>query len=328
MARPLRFWAACTLLLAAQFAGFGAQAQDTAGYPARPVKIIVPFAPAGPTDTMARLIAQKLSDSLGKQFYIENHPGAGGNLGMAMVANAAPDGYTLLLVSSSVVVNPSLYEKVPYDVYKSLAPVTLAGSSPNILVVHPSVPAKNVKELIAYVQANPGKVSFASQGIGTASHLTGAMLMKLTGTSMVHVPYKGTAPILTDIIAGHVDLTFIQVSSASVMHEAGKARILALATDHRLDFLPDIPTLAEIRLPISTDTWNAISAPPKTPAAIIAKLNTAVNAALRQPDVRQRLSDLKTVIGGDNGPADAARFVETERRQWGELVRAAGLEPQ
>ena len=126
----------------AQFAGFGAQAQDTAGYPARPVKIIVPFAPAGPTDTMARLIAQKLSDSLGKQFYIENHPGAGGNLGMAMVANAAPDGYTLLLVSSSVVVNPSLYEKVPYDVYKSLAPVTLAGSSPNILVVHPSVPAK------------------------------------------------------------------------------------------------------------------------------------------------------------------------------------------
>src|SRR5215470_7094588 len=156
MARPLRLWAACTLLLAAHF---GARAQDTAGYPTRPVKIIVPFAPAGPTDTMARLIAQKLSDSLGKQFYVENHPGAGGNLGMAMVANAAPDGYTLLLVSSSVVVNPSLYEKVPYDVHKSLAPVTLAGSSPNILVVHPSVPAKDVKELVTYVQANPGKVS-------------------------------------------------------------------------------------------------------------------------------------------------------------------------
>ncbi len=171
MARPLCLWAACTLLLAAQFAGFGAQAQDTAGYPARPVKIIVPFAPAGPTDTMARLIAQKLSDSLGKQFYVENHPGAGGNLGMAMVANAAPDGYMLLLVSSSVVVNPSLYEKVPYDVYRSLAPVTLAGSSPNILVVHPSVPAKNVKELIAYVQANPGKVSFASPGFGTTASL-------------------------------------------------------------------------------------------------------------------------------------------------------------
>src|SRR5215475_13086402 len=153
MHRLFRLSAAGTLLT-----NFVVEAQDTVGYPARPVKIIVPFAPAGPTDVMARLIAQKLGESLGKQFYVENHPGAGGNLGMALVANAAPDGYTLLMVSSSVVVNPSLYEKVPYDVYKSLAPVTLAGSSPNILIVHPSVPAKDVKKLIAYVQANPGKV--------------------------------------------------------------------------------------------------------------------------------------------------------------------------
>jgi tripartite-type tricarboxylate transporter receptor subunit TctC len=199
---------------------------------------------------------------------------------------------------------------------------------PNVLVVRSDFPAQTIQEAIAWLKANPGKMSFTSQGVGTASHLTGAMLMKLTGTSMVHVPYKGTAPILTDIIAGHIDMTFIQVSNASVMHEAGKARILALATDKRLDFLPDIPTLAEVGLPISTDTWNAISAPPKTPAWIVARLNAAVNWALKQPDVRQRLHALKTIIGGDNGPAEAARFVENERRQRGELVRAAGLEPQ
>ena len=157
MHRLFRLSAVGTLLVSGLLANFAAHAQDAAGYPARPVKIIVPFAPAGPTDVMARLIAQKLSESLGKQFYVENHPGAGGNLGMALVANAAPDAYTLLMVSSSVVVNPSLYEKVPYDVYKSLAPVTLAGSSPNILVVHPSVPAKTVSELIGYIQANPGQ---------------------------------------------------------------------------------------------------------------------------------------------------------------------------
>jgi tripartite-type tricarboxylate transporter receptor subunit TctC len=199
---------------------------------------------------------------------------------------------------------------------------------PNVLVVRRDFPAATAQEAIGYLKGNPDKVTFASQGVGTASHLTGVMLMKLSGTSMVHVPYKGTAPILTDIIAGHIDMTFIQVSSAFVMHDAGKARILALATDKRLDFLTDVPTLAEVGLPISTDTWNALSAPPKTPAWIVARLNSAVNWALKQSDVRQRLGDLKTIIGGDNGPAEAAKFVENERRRWGELVRAAGLEPQ
>ena len=154
------------------------------------------------------------------------------------------------------------------------------------------------------------------------------MFMRLTGTKMVHVPYKGTAPVLTDIIAGHIDLTFIQVSSAYAMHEADKARILAAASDQRLEFLPDVPTLAEIGLPISTDTWNALSAPPKTPAAIVARLNHAVNAALKEPDVRARLRDLKVIIGGEGSPAAAAQFVLAQRRQWGDLVHAAGLEPQ
>lgn len=199
-----RLLAAGTLLFGALFANFTAQAQDTTGYPARPVKIVVPFAPAGPTDVMARLIAQKLSDSLGKQFYIENHLGAGGNLGMALVANAAPDGYTLLLVSSSVVVNPSLYEKVPYDVYKSLAPVTLAGSSPNILVVHPSAPAKTVKELIAYVQTNPGKVSFASPGFGTTASLAAESFKYALRLDIQPVPFNCAGPALNAVVAGQV----------------------------------------------------------------------------------------------------------------------------
>jgi tripartite-type tricarboxylate transporter receptor subunit TctC len=319
---------ACAALAFMLSAGTAAAQQDAAGYPTRPVRIIVDVAPGGGVDTATRLVAAKLEQSLGQPFVVENRPGAAGSIGAEVVYTAEPDGYTLLASSPSpLAINQWLYKKLSYDP-AGFQPIAMMSRIPNVLVVRKDFPAATVQEAIAYLKANPGKVSFASQGVGTASHLTGVMLMKLTGTSMVHVPYKGTAPILTDIIAGHIDMTFIQVSNASVMHEAGKARILALATDKRLDFLPDIPTLVEIGLPISTDTWNAISAPPKTPAAIVAKLNAAVNAALKQPDVRQRLHDLKTIIGGDGGPAEAAKFVEAERRQWGELVRAAGLQPQ
>ena len=302
-----------------------AQSSD---YPNRLVTIVAPSAPGGLYSLFARIIGNKLEQRFGKTFVVENRPGAAGNIGAEVVFTAEPDGYTLLASSPSpLAINQWLYKKLSYDP-AGFQPIAMMSRIPNVLVVRKDFPAASVQEAIAYLKDNPGKVSFGSQGVGTASHLTGTMLMKLTGTSMVHVPYKGTAPILTDIIAGHIDLTFIQVSSAYVMHAAGKARILALATDKRLDFLPDVPTLAEVGLPISTDTWNAISAPPKTPAAIVAKLNAAVNAALKQPDVRQRLRDLKTVIGGDSGPAEAAKFVETERRQWGELVHAAGLVPQ
>jgi len=302
--------------------------QDAAGYPSRPVRVIVDVAPGGGVDTATRLVAAKLEQSLGQPFVVENRPGAAGSIGAEVVYTAEPDGYTLLASSPSpLAINQWLYKKLSYDP-AGFQPIAMMSRIPNVLVVRKDFPAKTVQEAIAWLKANPGKASFASQGVGTASHLTGAMLMKLTGTSMVHVPYKGTAPILTDIIAGHIDMTFIQVSNASVMHEAGRARILALATDRRLDFLPDIPTLAEIGLPISTDTWNAISAPPKTSPAIVARLNAAVNWALKQPDVRERLQALKAIVGGDNGPEEAATFVEKERRLWGELVRAAGLEPQ
>jgi tripartite-type tricarboxylate transporter receptor subunit TctC len=304
------------------------RAQDVAGYPSRPVKIIVDVAPGGMVDMATRLVAAKLEQHFGQPFVVENRPGAAGSIGAEVVCTAEPDGYTLLASSPSpLAINQWLYKKLSYDP-AGFRPIAMMSRIPNVVVVRTDFPAATAQEAIAWLKANPDKASFASQGVGTASHLTGAMLMKLTGTSMVHVPYKGTAPILTDIIAGHIDMTVIQVSNASVMHRAGRARILALATDRRLDFLPDVPTLAEVGLPISTDTWNAISAPPKSSDAIVARLNSAVNWALKQPDVRQRLRDLKTIIGGDNGPAEAARFVESERRQWGELVRAAGLEPQ
>jgi len=317
------------LVVAAAVLPFGvAHGQDVAGYPSRPVKIIVDVAPGGGVDTATRLVAAKLEQHFGQPFVVENRAGAAGSIGAEVVYTADPDGYTLLASSPSpLAINQWLYKKLSYDP-AGFRPIAMMSRIPNVLVVRTNFPARTVQEAIAYLKAHPDKVSFASQGVGTASHLTGAMLMKLTGTSMVHVPYKGTAPILTDIVAGHIDLTVIQVSSASVMHQAGKARILALATDNRLDFLPDIPTLGEVGLPISTDTWNSISAPPNTPAAIVARLNSAVNWALKQPDVRQRLHDLKTIVGGDNGPAEAAKFVEDERRQWGELVRAAGLTPQ
>ena len=317
--------AAAVALLSA----FPVQAQQGAvDYPTRSVRVIVDVAPGGGVDTAARLVAAKLEKSLGQPFVVENRPGAAGNIGAETVFTAEPDGYTLLASSPSpLAINQWLYKKLAYDP-AAFEPIAMMSRIPNVLVVRKDFPAATVQELIAYAKAHPGALSFGSQGVGTASHLTGVMFMKLTGTKMVHVPYKGTAPVLTDIIAGHIDLTFIQVSSAYAIHDAGKARILAAASDQRLEFLPDVPTLAELGLPISTDTWNALSAPPKTPAVIIAKLNHAVNAALKEPDVRARLRELKTIIGGDSGPADAAKFVIAQRRQWGDLVQAAGLQPQ
>jgi tripartite-type tricarboxylate transporter receptor subunit TctC len=316
------------IVAAGLLSAIAVQAQQGADYPNRPVRIVVDVAPGGGVDTAARLVAAKLEVSLGQTFVVENRPGAAGNIGAETVFTAAPDGYTLLASSPSpLAINQWLYKKLAYNP-AAFEPIAMMSRIPNVLVVRKDFPAATVQELIAYAKAHPGALSFGSQGVGTASHLTGVMFMKLTGTRMVHVPYKGTAPVLTDIIAGHIDLTFIQVSNAFAMQESGKARILATASDQRLEFLPDVPTLAELGLPISTDTWNALSAPPKTPAAIVARLNHAVNAALKEPDVRARLRALKTIIGGDGGPADAARFVAAQRRQWGDLVHAAGLQPQ
>jgi len=297
-------------------------------YPTRPVKMIVDVAPGGGVDTATRLVAGKLERTFGQPFVVENRPGAAGSIGAEVVYAAEPDGYMLLASSPSpLAINQWLYKKLSYDP-AGFQPIAMMSRIPNVLMVRTDFPAEDVQGFVAYVKQHPGALSFGSQGVGTASHLTGAMFMRRTGTRMTHVPYKGTAPIISDVVAGHIDLTFIQVSNAFPMHEAGKARILAVATERRLDFLPDVPTLAEAGLPISTDTWNAISAPPKTPAAIIAKLNGAINAALKEPDVQSKLRALKALVGGDSSPAEVQAFVESERRQWGEAVRDAGVVPQ
>ena len=319
--------AACALLFGTLFASFTAQAQDPAGYPARPVKIVVPFAPAGPTDVMARLIAQKLSDSFGKQFYVENHPGAGGNLGMTLVANAAPDGYTLLLVSSSVVVNPSLYEKVPYDVYKSFAPVTLAGSSPNILVVNPSVPAKNVNELVAYVHANPGKVSFASPGFGTTASLAAESFKYALKLDIQAVPFNGAGPALNAVVAGQVQIGFMALPPVTPHLKAGTLRALAMTTEKRVAAAPDVPTMAEAGVPGDqiSDVMQAVFAPAGTPKPIIDVLQKEIARAMAAPDVKSKLDSLGFEAIADTPEHFAAR-IKTEVPKWAKVIEAAKIE--
>src|SRR4051812_18572671 len=214
-------------------------------YPDRQVRIIVPFAPGGPTDVMARLLAQHLADAFGKQFFIENQAGGGGNIGMGNAARAAADGYTILISSSSYVVNPSLYAKIPYDPYKDFIPITNAGVSPNILVVHPDVPAKTVSELVAYIKANPGKVSFASPGAGTTPHLSGELFKLSLGLDLVHVPFGGAGPAIQSTVAGHTPIAFTAMPPATNLVRDGKLRALAVTSKVRAGALPDVPTMAE-----------------------------------------------------------------------------------
>jgi tripartite-type tricarboxylate transporter receptor subunit TctC len=260
---------------------------------------------------------------------VENRPGAGGNIGAEVVFQSEGDGYTLLASSPTpLAINGWLYKKLNFDP-AGFEPVAMMSRIPNVLVVRPDFPAKSVQELIAVAKANPGKLSFGSQGIGTTSHLTGELFMTLTGTKLVHIPYKGnTSNVLTDVVAGHVDLSFIQFSAVHELQQSGKLRVLAVATDKRLEALPDIPTMAEAGYPdIVSETWNAISAPPKTPEPIIRKLNAAINAALQEPEVLARLRELQVLVGGGD-EAQTRRFVEEQRTLWGKVIKAASVPQQ
>jgi len=328
MQRPLlRTVTAGVLAFGALLAGAAAQAQEVAGYPSRQVKIVVPFAPAGPTDVMARLIAQKLSDRFGKQFYVENHPGAGGNLGMAMVANAAPDGYTLLLVSSSVVVNPSLYENVPYDVFKSLAPITLAGASPNILVVHPSVPAKNVKELIVYIHANPGKTSFATPGFGTTASLAAENFKYALKLDIQPVPFNGAGPALNAVVSGQVPIGFMALPPVTPHLKAGTLRGIAFTTEARVAVAPDVPTMKEAGVPgdQTSDVMQAVFAPCGTPKPIIDLLQREIAKAVAAPDVKAKLEALGFDAIADTPEHFAAR-IKVEVPKWAKVIEEAKIE--
>jgi tripartite-type tricarboxylate transporter receptor subunit TctC len=304
-------------------------AQSNPDYPNKPVRIIVNVAPGGGVDTATRIIADKLRARLGQPFVVENRPGAGGNIGAEVVYQSEGDGYTLLASSPTpLAINGWLYKKLNFDP-AGFEPVAMMSRIPNVLVVRPEFPAKSVQEVVAVAKANPGKFTFGSQGIGTASHLTGELFMTLTGTKLVHVPYKGnTSNVLTDVVAGHVDLSFIQFSAVHELQQSGKLRVLAVATDKRLESLPDVPTMAEAGLPeVVSETWNAISAPPKTPAPIVGKLNATINEVLREPDVVARFRDLQVLVGGGDAAA-TRKFVADQRQLWGKVIKAAGVPMQ
>jgi tripartite-type tricarboxylate transporter receptor subunit TctC len=321
MTKLLSLMAAAGLLLATT----PASAQDAADYPNKPVKVIVTVPAGGGVDTVTRIITERLHQKLGQPFVIENRGGAGGNIGAEAVFNAAPDGYTLMASQPApITTNVVLYKKLNFDPTK-FEPVAILSSIPNVLLVKNDFPAKTLQEFMAYVKANPGKPNYASQGPGTTSHLTAELFNKLAGTKLVHVPYKGTGPALNDLVAGHVDLIFMQLQAAIRLHQGGKARILAVTTDKRIPALPDIPTMGEAGLKdFISDTWNAISAPPKTPAPIIAKLNAAINEVLKMPDVQEhfRKLDLQPVGGT---PQHMAEVVKSDTVRWGEVIREANV---
>jgi tripartite-type tricarboxylate transporter receptor subunit TctC len=303
-----------------------AQAPDpAAGYPGHPVRIIVSAPPGGGPDIVARIVADKLQPLWGQPFVVENRPGAGGNLGAEAVAHAPADGYMLLAAQPSpLTTGRFFFKQLDFDP-AAFEPVILMTWFPSLLMVRPDFPASSVGELIAHARAHPATVTFASQGIGTTPHLTGELLAQVTGTKLVHVPYRGTMPAVNDLIAGHVDMMFLELAVASELLRGGKARALAIATDERLKDLPDIPTLMEAGVEgVRSDSWNALAAPPNTPAAITEKLNAAVDAILRDPKVAAHLHGLMMrPMGGTR--ADMAAYLRAETRRWSEVIRAAGL---
>ena len=301
-----------------------AQAQDgAADYPNKAVKVVVTVPAGGGVDTVTRIITEKLQQRWGQPVVIENRGGAGGNIAAEAVFLSEPDGYTLMASQPApITTNVFLHKKLNFDPAE-FEPVVIMSKIPNVLLVRPDFPAKTAQEFMDYARKNPGKLSYASQGVGTTSHLTTELFQSLTNTKLVHVPYKGTGPALNDLVGGHVDFIFMQLESAIKLHEGGKARILAVTTDKRLPILPDVPTMAEVGVAnFVSDTWNAITAPPKTPPEIVAKLNGAINEVLKEPDVQARFNALHLLPGGGT-PQEMRKFIQEETRRWGEVIRAA-----
>ena len=309
--------------------GAGAASQDAAaenGYPSRPLRLIVPSAPGGGTDFTARTIGQKLTESMGQAVIIDNRSGAAGNMGVEIAAKAIPDGYTLVMPITSFSINPHLYSKLPFDTVKDFAPVVLASSAPLLLVVHPSVPAKSVSELIAVAKSKPGQLNYANSGNGTTAHLAGELLKKMAGVDLVSVSYKGGGPAVIDLIAGRVQIYFSTIPAALAQVQAGRLRALAVTTLRRVNLIQDIPTVAEAGLPgFEVIGWFVIFAPAGTPRPILAKLNKEINQVLSLPDTQQRFAAQGLIPGGGT-PEDLGRFLRAEIAKWGTLIKDAGIQ--
>jgi tripartite-type tricarboxylate transporter receptor subunit TctC len=314
----------CVVLAAAALV-IGAAPACAADYPDHPVKVVVPFAAGGPTDVMARLVAQKLSDALKQQFYVENRPGAGGNIGMSEVARAKPDGYTLLVASSSFVVNPSLYAHNPYDPYKDFAPITLAAASPNILVVNSSFPAKSVKELIDLLKKEPGKYTVANPGIGTTPQLAAELFKLSLHLEATSVPFGGAAPAIQSAVAGHTPIAFTALPPTSPQVKAGTLRGLAVTSAKRSDALPDVPTLSEAGVTEQeSETMQGIFAPANTPKDIVVRLNNDIAKVMAMPDVKQKCADLGFDAVG-NSPEEFTAYIKKEVEKWGKVIKEAKI---
>lgn len=316
-------------LYACAIAGAGilasSQLAQAQAYPVKPVRLIVGVPPGGTTDVVARLVGQNLTEQLGQQVVIENRGGAGGNIGAEIVAKAPPDGYTLFLATiGTMAINPSLYAKMPFDTLRDFAAISQLTSMPQLLVVHPSIPAKNVKELIAYGKANPGKLNFASGGSGTAIHLAGELFKTMAGVEMVHVAYKGSGPAMTDLIGGQVSLMFDQILTALPQTQSGRVRALAVTTAQRSPAAPSIPTLAEAALPgYDVTTWHGLLAPAGTPKEIVYRLSIETAKALQNADIRAKFAS-QGVDPVSSTPDQFAAMMKIEIEKWRKVIAASG----
>jgi len=316
-----RFLQLATAFAAAPAIARRAWAQD---YPTRPVRMIVPFAPGGAADITGRLIGQWLSDHLGQPFIIENRPGGGTNIGTEAVATAAPDGYTLLVANAGNAINATMYHKLKFNFIRDLAPVAGVVRAPHVLFVAPSFPVKTVAELIAYAKANPGKLSFASAGTGTANHIAGEMFKMMAGVDMVHVPYRGGAPAIADVLSGRVPVMFSDVVTMAAQMKVGKIRALSVASNVHLPTLPDTPTVAATVPGFDTSSWWGICAPHGTPAEIVNKLNAEINRGLADPKIKQRFAEMGVLILSGS-PEDFGKMIAEETEKWGKAVKFANV---
>jgi len=296
-------------------------------YPSRPVRLIVPFAPGGGTDIAARLIGQWLSERLGQQFMIDNRPGAGSNIGTEAVVKAPPDGYTLLLVGTFNAVNTTLYEKLNFNFIRDIAPVAGISRVPNVMAVHPSFPAKTVPEFIAYAKANPGKINMASAGNGASEHVLGELFKLMAGVDLVHVPYRGAGPALSDLLGGQVQVMFGTMPASIQYIRAGNLRALAVTTALRSEALPDLPTVGDFLPGYEASTWYGVGVPKNTPTEIVQKLNKEINAALADPKLKARLADLGAEPMAMT-PVEFEKFVADETEKWGKVVRAVNIKAE
>ena len=296
-------------------------------YPSRPVRLVVGVPPGGGNDITARLIGQWLSERLGQQFVIENRAGAGSNIATEAVVRAPADGYTLLMVTPANAVNATLYDKLSFNFIRDIMPVATISGVPNIMAVHPSLPARTIPEFIAYARANPGKVNMASGGIGTTDHVSGELFKVMAGVDMIHVPYRGAAPALTDLMGAQVQVMFTTMPASIQYVRAGKLRALAVTTTTRSEALPDVPTVSEFVPGYEASVWYGVGAPKKTPVEIIEKLNREINAALADPKLKARLADLGAEPMSMT-PAEFAKFVADETEKWGKVVKFSGAKAE